>query len=498
MKRVIIFTLSLTIGLLFRMECFPQSFLGGEIGWAYIGNDSLLISLTVYTECDSETFDTAHLKLYCKSTGNLIQSIDIPTGNFDDVTPYCPKRNPNTCTKCSDPDCPYPYGIKRYRLRKIVVLDSSQPCFDLTVIFQQGHRPNDLTNGGAGTPFKLRSEFSRCNTSDNYFTISNFFDQPFAITFKDDLWQSCDGLGGGYDSIFYKFAPPETDSGTINYTPPYSFDKPYYFLGFPDKDLPFPAGINYAHLLGEGCHIQTTFTKVEKTSFAIEYEKHTNGKVIGKLLREWNINVLERPSDWHSPELIMDTSLIITYPDSLVQRVILTDDIDTADMVWLNFSSSPYPVNIPDSFWSVPDNYKVKHPSGIFRWKPTLSDLNSIQKPYYTITIYANVLCEESTKKSFRIKVMNPTSINSGISRQNLFSVYPNPGSGLFTLKGPVMEIKNITLTNCLGNLIEDFTILKNTDNYSLDIKNFYDGVYMVRITTQNGNTILKKLILLK
>lgn len=87
----------------------------------------------------------------------------------------------------------------------------------------------------------------------------------------------------------------------------------------------------------------------------------------------------------------------------------------------------------------------------------------------------------------------NPLS-NESFINNNLISIYPNPANNLITIKN------NKTTTENFNYIIFDVTgrIVKNgisKFNMSIDIENFSVGIYTIKIETENGEKLSKKLI---
>jgi len=83
----------------------------------------------------------------------------------------------------------------------------------------------------------------------------------------------------------------------------------------------------------------------------------------------------------------------------------------------------------------------------------------------------------------------NPLSVNE--KAQDLLSVYPNPSSGMFNVKG-LKGIENIAVYNTLGQKLANIQINgKTTVSFDLDLK----GVYIIRFSHSNGESTTKKVI---
>lgn len=74
--------------------------------------------------------------------------------------------------------------------------------------------------------------------------------------------------------------------------------------------------------------------------------------------------------------------------------------------------------------------------------------------------------------------------------KKNSFSLYPNPANSIVTLESN-LEIKSISIYDLQGKLI----FQKNNSISHFNISNFENGIYLVKITSQNGDTNTIKLI---
>lgn len=66
--------------------------------------------------------------------------------------------------------------------------------------------------------------------------------------------------------------------------------------------------------------------------------------------------------------------------------------------------------------------------------------------------------------------------------------IYPNPAKDNLTIKAEAMT--RITITNTLGQVVYDNSV--NSDNELINMSQYDAGVYMVRITTENGSVVRK------
>jgi glucose/arabinose dehydrogenase len=71
--------------------------------------------------------------------------------------------------------------------------------------------------------------------------------------------------------------------------------------------------------------------------------------------------------------------------------------------------------------------------------------------------------------------------------------IYPNPANEIVTIKVPQEVIEHIQISDIKGTIL--FSEIVNTSQKELSIANFASGMYFLNITTQNGNEIIKKLV---
>ena len=87
----------------------------------------------------------------------------------------------------------------------------------------------------------------------------------------------------------------------------------------------------------------------------------------------------------------------------------------------------------------------------------------------------------------WRISILSVTEISSESE------LYPNPTSGLFTIKGN--DIAKVEVYNLVGEKVFEVESGKwKVENY-LDASGWNKGIYLVSITKQNGAVETKKLV---
>ncbi len=109
------------------------------------------------------------------------------------------------------------------------------------------------------------------------------------------------------------------------------------------------------------------------------------------------------------------------------------------------------------------------------------------QDAYVAFKYYSNGSPTRFTVDSFVITGDAVVGVND-----NLFTslvIYPNPVTDILNIKSNG-EIQEIAIYNNLGQLI-----LSTTDQNKIDISNLNGGVYFCKVSSKDGNTIIKKII---
>lgn len=123
------------------------------------------------------------------------------------------------------------------------------------------------------------------------------------------------------------------------------------------------------------------------------------------------------------------------------------------------------------------------------------SDLTNLEGGVYTITVWDNAGCSETVTETVGV-----VSGLEDIQDLNHFSITPNPTTDLSVLDirlGKAADL-NVQVVNSVGQvLIENNYNQTAGGKYELDLSNYANGVYLVRITVDNA-THTERLILSK
>lgn len=372
-------------------------YMGSDISWRCIGQDSYMIKLTILRDCNGAYLPgTINVNLKCDPSGYTLTALSLTQGSPVDITPICG----NTCTRCTSYSCSFPYGIQKYEYQGLAVLTSAGSCCLIKMTIDECCRFNSITTGAASQVFHTEALLNRCqNPCDNSPEFSNY---PSIICVGQDFvfnsnLTDIDSSSSGQplDSFAWELASPMTSSTSYTtWVSGYSYDKPVYFFGFPNTTLPFPRGFHLDPVTG---NLSFRPFLIEQTIMCLKVSEFRNGVKIGEVRREIFIIVINCPNN-HPPSLKPAVFYKEVCPYDTVTFTVLTDDLDTNDNLTISYSG-----NIPGATWS-DSNGLSKHPTGTFTWIPTENQFSNI--PYrFTVTV-SDEACPVTGKYSHAYQVL--------------------------------------------------------------------------------------------
>ena len=358
-----------------------SSIMASDISWMCVGQDSFLVKLVVYRDCNGDAVATIPLQITCASTGSIISTVNFYPGTPVDVTPVCC----TACTRCQNPDCSFPYGIHRYTMQVIIKLSNAGSCCNIKLSWQLCCRNSSITTGADGKNFYTEATLNRCQfPCDNSPSFSSYPVTMLCVGseyqyFQEETDVDADYTGRPLDSITYAIVPPlQSATDSIAYSSPYSSAKPIYFYGFPDDKLTFPKGFHFIPELGE---LDFVPKKAEVTVMTIKVREYRKGKLIGEQRREMEFIVVTCTQN-HLPTVKTPNNVRSksTSGGSPVSFTFSTNDSDINDTLSISWNN-----NIPGATWST-TNGQSKHPTGTLTWTPTDAQASSLP---YTFTVTA-------------------------------------------------------------------------------------------------------------
>lgn len=279
---------------------FSQTLFGGEIYSSYQGSNKYMVSLILYGSCFDAAPGIATIKAKCLADGKVIssQNVTMPTGI--EVSNVCPAQ----CTRCTKPTCSM-IGIKKYTYTALLDISSAGTCCEIIFYYEQGKRTSLITTGPGNTDFYIESYLNRC--VNGYENATPIITPEFLAVKNVNYAQALTCYNETYllDSLSYEFTTPlKPGRAGVTYTGQYSYDKPVYFWGFPNKNLSYPRGIQLDPLTG-----QLNFRPVntETVLIAVKVNQFHEGQLYKTYTREWVVNITTQTAN-NPPVLIIPTS----------------------------------------------------------------------------------------------------------------------------------------------------------------------------------------------
>lgn len=218
-------------------------------------------------------------------------------------------------------------------------------------------------------------------------------------------------------------------------------------------------------------HNQFTIPNLDVTVLAVGPHMH----LIGKSIRSWAVTPLN--------------------------ETIPLFDIPDWDFHYQGFYQFRQPVKLPansilygeatyDNTDANPNNPNDP-PAWVFLGEATNDEMFLI---YFAYTIYfpgdENIVIDTSTvKPTYNDCVFNILGIDDVL--EDDLSIYPNPVADQLTLNLPQLNYYDIKLTDAQGRFVARF----DSNNNSLDVSNLPNGIYLLTISTEGGNSSRKIIV---
>ncbi|HPD65144.1 MAG TPA: T9SS type A sorting domain-containing protein [Bacteroidia bacterium] len=473
MKKLKLFMSIISWMFIFFSARGQSSISAGEITWTSIGNDSFLIKLSIYRDCNGSPPGIPTVLIKCKSTGAVVTTVTMPNTPAVDITPICRTG----CTKCQSSNCSFPFGIEQYIYSELVVLSGAGSCCELSLEYSECCRSDSistLTSAG-NSPFYLEAMLNRCITP--YDNSPQFTNPPVAIICKNNDFVFSQGvINNDLDSLSFELTTPLISHGVgVSYVSPYSFDKPLYFNGFPDS---------VAFLLNQNTGVLSFRPmKTEQAVIAVKVSewRKINGipTKTGETTREILIIIMNCTENL--PPVLSGPYYKEVFAGENVTFSIATNDYDTHDTLLLSWEG-----NIPAASWST-NNKQVKHPTGILTWQTQKGDARNT--PYFFIATVKDDNCPINLSDTRVYQILVKDSSTMGMNEydvQSGFRVYPNPATDRITIES-MLSLKQVEIFNVIGARI------RMLDGNDLKIFQFErgqlsPGLYFMKVTDIQGN----------
>mgnify|MGYP006191201633 FL=1 len=230
----------------FFLACFflviPQKSMashvaGGEISYRHLGNDKYVIYLKLYRDCNGVSFGPLVGNIKTIDTSLTLYFKQVSVRALDLVDKNCPPKS-----KCFGS---YPYGFEERVWVDTVDLSSFSQC-DWYIYQEVNVRASTITTGQSNQNFHVNAKLNKCVAGGN---SSPYIPVPpkFLLCQNEDFVYSFavkDTSDTG-DSFSYTLATAfQYENMSSTYSGGFSALRPLTFYGFPNQNLPAPAGFH--------------------------------------------------------------------------------------------------------------------------------------------------------------------------------------------------------------------------------------------------------------
>ncbi|MBT4339097.1 MAG: T9SS type A sorting domain-containing protein [Bacteroidetes bacterium] len=374
MKKIIqLFVLVIFFEIICISSSFSSHIIGSDLSWKCVGNDSFLITLEIYRECNGVPIGNESINFLNAINDTTLFSVSIIKPSSIDITPTC---NIVT-TRCQHKSSPFVFGIEKYVYQKVVSFSSIGNVCNIRMEYYQCCRPAGISNTEYCS-FFTSAELNRCLTPcDNSPVFTNepativCINQHFIQSMGTIELDTQHGIGL-IDSLSFELVHPRKErNASCPYKGSYSVISPLTYDGFPNDTLTFPQGFHLNPITGE---IRFTPTKVQNTLLSIKVTewRKINGiyQAIGYTHREFYIHVISCQPN--APPILTNpiTNIYVNAGDS-INLTLQTNDQNANDFVDIFYNNA-----LPNASWL--SNNSVKHGNATLGWKVDQNYLSSL------------------------------------------------------------------------------------------------------------------------
>lgn len=369
-----LFAILLVIQLSFVSNSEATHMMGSDFSWKCIGQDSFLVKLVIYRDCNGVQLSAASIPIKCASSGASITILSIAKPAPIDITPTCAA----SCNRCQTGSCSFPYGVEKYVFQKLVILSSAGSCCEVIMSYSMCCRNSTITTGAGDKNYYIDAKLNRClNPCDNSPEFS--IDPIIIMCINQDFSHSMGTIeqdtfnGQLIDSLSFEWTKPLSGkANALMYTGQYAYNKPIYFYDFPDTSASFPKGLHLNNATGE---LQFRPMKIEQTVMAIKVKqwRKINGVTtnIGYTRRDLQFIIINCPNN-HVPAISGVANISYACVGDSVYFNFITADSNSQDSLTIGYNYS-----LPGATWTS-TNGQTKRPTATLAWKVPTGYMSSI------------------------------------------------------------------------------------------------------------------------
>ncbi|PCH91094.1 MAG: hypothetical protein COB85_09575, partial [Bacteroidetes bacterium] len=367
---------------------------GTELTYTCLGGNDYLFTLNYYRDCSGSAMASSQTITIASASCGLTSTLMLSqVGPPEDISPICPSAL-STCAGGTEP------GVEKYTYQSTFTLPSN--CPDWMFSFDQCCRNGDITNLVTPTSQSvyIRSMLNNSSGICNNSPIFTTSPAPY-ICDSQQINYNISAFDPDGDSLYYTLVNALGATGTaLTYVTGYS---PTYPLSTIDDTVYFDNSSGNLNITPDSTHVAIITVLVEE---------YRNGTLIGSVMRDVQIRVLDCPSNVApymssagiinlSGGVLLDSnSVSICVGNTITFDIVGADDNsgDTLEIL------SDLSITIPNATFTTSG---VNSITASFSWAPTLTDvgLNT-----FIITVQDNA-CPILGMQSYQfdIEVSSPT-----------------------------------------------------------------------------------------
>ncbi len=245
--------------------------IGGHITYYAVDSVNYKVYATVYRDCSGISTGQLNLRVEYGSTDTSFSGTLVSTGQVLQRPASC-----NLGTRCNGGSLYDGFEVKVFEYS--VNLSGISEC-QIRFSLLECCRISTLNLGGADEDFYIYTDLNKCvGFTNRSLTFSEGL--PFMIKAGDDKVMSFAGSDttGLYDSVTYELTPPlSNDTTQVQYSSGYNYLTPIRFVGYPNKNLLWPAGFRFGQHTGNLIFRPSTANQITTLSVKITGWKKING-----------------------------------------------------------------------------------------------------------------------------------------------------------------------------------------------------------------------------
>lgn len=352
---------------------------GADITYTCIGQDSFLVTLTIFRDCSGILLDSLQT-IAVTAPGCGTHSFTVLRDTFFDITPICPGGT----SPCDNPSSPLPLGLEKHIFHGIWAVASGTSCTKWTLSYLECCRIEPAHGGDMFyISSQLSTNLSACNNSPVFTNpIVPFICTDLPFNYNPGVFDP-DG-----DSLVFSLVPCLTsDSTTISYLPGQT----------PQQFLLTNTPITLDSINGT-IYIEPSISQIG--FFAIKVEEYRDGVKIGEVTRDMVIVVTNCNNQ---PPQVSGINGSTDYDMAVCPGQSISFDVFSNDSTPFQDVTMTWNEGIPNATFNISGS---PYPQGHFSWNTSTNDIGT---HFFTVNVVDDG-CPVTSQRYFAytIHVRNP------------------------------------------------------------------------------------------